>query len=280
MAADGNARISELEADLKELNAMMVLAKRPGVVKELQRLLEKKEAELQKEKCSGKEPEVIDVPAPAPAPAPTPASAPSKAADAPRKEELAKPSHEPVPVQVKTAGPWTEITTFGLELGGYNSAELSVDVRLKGIEALPKEAISCDFTETSFDLKVSGLDGVNYRMLKNNLEKDIVPAESTFRVKKNHVIVTLKKVKGEYGYDSWTDLVAKGRRQKPMGKDSNPQDAIMGMMQDLYESGDDNMKKTIGEAMYKARRGESMDPSSMPKTDPLANLGGLDDEFE
>merc|ERR1712183_759472 len=99
------------------------------------------------------------------------------------------------------------------ELGGYDKPQVSVDVRMKGIESLPKESVTCDFTESSFDLKIIGFEGKNHRMVKTNLDKDIVPSESSVKVKKNHVIVTLQKVKGEYGYDSWSDLQAKGKRK-------------------------------------------------------------------
>merc|ERR1711920_502278 len=133
-----------------------------------------------------------------------------------------------------------------------------------------------DFTESSLDLKVVGLHGANHRFLKTNLDKDIVPRESNVKVKKNHVIITLQKVKGEYGYDSWTDLCAKGKRRPAKDKkDSNPQDSIMGMMQDMYDDGDDNMKKIIGEAMYKAKRGEKYDP----KTDDLKG-SSLDEKMD
>ena len=40
-------------------------------------------------------------------------------------------------------------------------------------------------------------------------------------------------------------------------------DSIMSMMKDLYDDGDDNMKKIIGEAMYKARCAGS-DRQSIP----------------
>ncbi|CAE8697727.1 unnamed protein product, partial [Polarella glacialis] len=89
---------------------------------------------------------------------------------------------------------------------------------------------------------------------------DIVAAESTVKVKKNHVILTLQKVKGEYGFDSWMDLCAKGKRKDASAKKDNPQDSIMDMMKDMYDDGDDSMKKIIGEAMSKARTGEKPDP--------------------
>merc|ERR1712045_9390 len=93
------------------------------------------------------------------------------------------PAHKPVPIAVKSAGPWTEITTFALDLGGYDKPRVTVDVRLKGVEALPSESVICDFTESSFDLKVVGLDGQNYHFLRTNLDKDIVAADSSITVK-------------------------------------------------------------------------------------------------
>lgn len=39
----------------------------------------------------------------------------------------------------------------------------------------------------------------------------------------------------------------------------------MDMMKDMYDEGDDNMKKIIGEAMLKSQRGEKPDMPDMPK---------------
>ncbi|CAE7859613.1 Calcyclin-binding protein [Symbiodinium microadriaticum] len=233
---------SELAADIAELKDMLQRAQRPAVREELQRVLTKLEAEQLKAKSSEAAPAATS---PKVAPATAQAAAPA--------------------VDVRPVGPWTEITTFALDLGGYNKPDVSIDLRLKGVEELPAESLTCDFKEDSFDLKIMGLDGKNHRFVRTNLEKDIVPAESSFRVKKNHVIITLRKVKGEYGYDSWVDLCAKGKRKPAASKSENPQDSIMSMMKDLYDEGDDNMKKIIGEAMYKARSGEKTDLKDPPK---------------
>ena len=181
---------------------------------------------------------------------PTP-PAPAEAAAAP------KSAPKPVPIAIKSAGPWTEITQFTQDLGGHEKPHVTVDLKLTGVQNLPPENVTCDFTEASFDLKVVGLDGHNYRFLKRNLHQDIVPADSQVQVKGNHIIITLQKVKGDTGYDSWMDLCAIGRR-KPTGAkiDNGPQDSIMAMMRNLYEDGDDNMKRILGEAMHKALTGE------------------------
>jgi hypothetical protein len=39
--------------------------------------------------------------------------------------------------------------------------------------------------------------------------------------------------------------------------------------QDMYDDGDDNMRKIIGEAMMKSKSGEKSEPPSMPSFDGL-----------
>ncbi|KAH8060566.1 hypothetical protein JL722_4674 [Aureococcus anophagefferens] len=140
-------------------------------------------------------------------------------------------------------------------------------------------ASSCDFGVDSFDLRITDVGGKNYRLFVEALDKDIVPAESKILVKKNRVTVKLKKVKGEYSYDHWSDLKKKGgkaAKEKEKGRD--PSAGIMDMMKDLYDNGDDNMRKIIGESMMKSQRGEKMDPKDMgPGEDDLgAKEGDLD----
>lgn len=43
-------------------------------------------------------------------------------------------------------------------------------------------------------IQVKGLKGQNFRLFKDNLDKDIIPEESKFSIKKNRVNVSLKKV--------------------------------------------------------------------------------------
>ncbi|KAL3772309.1 hypothetical protein ACHAW5_004914 [Stephanodiscus triporus] len=86
-------------------------------------------------------------------------------------------------------------------------------------------------------------------------------AKSKYIVKPNKIIIKLGKVKSGTGtyssYDSWMQLMSKKSKDKTAakrGKD-DPMGGIMDMMKDMYEEGDDNMKKVIGEAMYKQRMG-------------------------
>lgn len=61
------------------------------------------------------------------------------------------------------------------------------------------------------------------------------------------VCIGFEQKKGEYGFDHWADLTAK--RRKEAGAKEDPMGGVMDLMKDMYESGDDNMRRVIGEAM-------------------------------
>uniref|UniRef100_A0A7S2Y2M6 CS domain-containing protein n=1 Tax=Fibrocapsa japonica TaxID=94617 RepID=A0A7S2Y2M6_9STRA len=230
---------TEIQQDIAELKELFTKL-RPGNVSRIKAMVNEMEASLDSSP---------DVPPPPPPSAP-PAQNPVQLA----------PATPPATQQSVT---YSTIATFGWDQGEYNSPWVFIYISLDGVGAC-KDRVACDFTKSSFDLKVIDLDGKNYRLLKDNLDKDIVPSESKCIVKKNRITIKLKKVKGEYSFDHWTDLVAK--KKKSDSKKEDPSASIMDMMKDMYQDGDDNMKKIIGEAMMKAQRGEKSEPG-MPDMD-------------
>lgn len=196
------------------------------------------------------------------------------------------PKRSPAHLKPNPGTKYQSFPTHYFDLGGYSSATVSVYVPLEGVGRHDRAKISCHFTASSFDLVVTDYnkDGAgetkSYRLLNSNLDKDIVPDKSKYVVKPNKIIIKLGKVKGEYGFDSWTDLSAKKKKNRDASgkskKDDNPTAGIMDMMKDMYDSGDDNMKKMIGETMMKQRTGQ-LDkpgmPGGMPGMDGLGDLG-------
>eukprot|EP01083_Nonionella_stella_P151233 482955_1 len=165
---------------------------------------------------------------------------------------------------------YKSIDKFAFDAGSYDSPTVTIyitslpDKKSISSLSLSKEDVSCDFTSSSFDLKiVSKHENVNYRLIKDNLEKEINPEKSKFILKSNKIIIKLYKIKGEYGsYESWTKLTdpKKGSSSTSNGngskkKSNDPSASIMEMMKEMYDSGDDNMKKMIGETMMKQRDG-------------------------
>merc|ERR1712232_884461 len=65
---------------------------------------------------------------------------------------------------------------------------------IEAIERLPTGAVTCNFSQDSFDLRVDHeLTGRRYRLVRKCLQRDIDPALSSFRVRRNHVVLSLAK---------------------------------------------------------------------------------------
>jgi calcyclin binding protein len=198
------------------------------------------------------------------------------------KQPLASAKQQPEKVASSTSASaasaltsrYIPIDKFSFDMGGYNSQFVTLYIDLPSVGTIPKSQISCNFQESFLDLIVEDLNGKSYRLYKDNLEHDIDPKTSKFIIKSEKVIVKLGKLKKEYGgYDMWSNLTAKKSRK--IGGDGksakdDPANSIMDMMKDLYESGDDNMKKMIGETMMKQRTGELDKPDF--KTPDFGNL--------
>lgn len=177
------------------------------------------------------------------------------------------------PPSVSTSVKYIPINKFALDLGGYNSPFVTLYLEISNVGAISKENISCHFKNSSFDLIVNDLQGKNYRLLKDNLDKEIDPEKSKYIVKKHKIVIKLAKVKAEYGsYDSWQSLSSKKSKKSKEKMKANPSDSIMEMMKDMYESGDDNMRKVIGETMLKQRNGELGKDRDMPSYPGMDNM--------
>lgn len=275
--------------DAQELEKLATQAIRPTVRAQVTSLaekvrrdaaaLEKLEASRAKAASAGEAsssaPPQDAAPTPAPAPTPTPAStSTSAAASAPATQvRQVDVSTQPPPPPSSTAK-FIPIDRFSFDAGSSSDAMVTLYVPLPNVGSIPKSNINCTFTSGSFDLTITGLDGKNYRLVKDNLDKDIVADKSTFKIRANKIILKLAKVKGEYGsFDFWTDLTAKKSKEQQKKTSSDPSAGIMDLMKEMYDNGDDKMKKMIGETMLKQRNGEL----NKPDMDGMGGMGGMGD---
>jgi len=108
------------------------------------------------------------------------------------------PSKSPV---VSSSVKYKTIDRFSFDPGSYNSPTVTIYITsLPNIGAVPREQIKCTFTGTSFDLTIEDYKGANYRLLKDNLDKDI-------DVEKSKCIVKANKVSAMYGLQCWLLIV-------------------------------------------------------------------------
>ena len=196
------------------------------------------------------------------APSKSAATSVEKSADVKTVAEATPAPSRVIPAKVSSIT-YIPIESFSWDQGEYGSNTVSIFVDLIDVGTV-KDTVEFSCTKSSFDLKVTGLAGKNYRLIKDNLDKDIIVAESKIVVKKDKLVIKLRKVKGDYSYENWSSLTSKKKRDvaAEASKKSNPMGGIMDMMKDMYDDGDENMKKIIGEAMMKSQRGEKSDPPS------------------
>eukprot|EP00934_Nitzschia_sp_Nitz4_P000515 Nitzschia sp. Nitz4//scaffold2_size372955//325075//325887//NITZ4_000469-RA/size372955-processed-gene-0.455-mRNA-1//1//CDS//3329546916//515//frame0 len=190
----------------------------------------------------------------------------------PAPAKVAPPQPAPIPATKVEAAPitgmYSTIDRFAFDAGGYNDKFVTLYISLPGVGEIPKEQITCEFSKDAFDLIVRDLRGQSYRLKKDHLEHDIVVDKSKYIVKADKIVVKLAKVKGEYGsFDLWNKLTDPKRNDK--APKANPASSLTSLMKDMYESGDDEMRKMIGETMLKQQRGE------LGKGAGMDDIGGL-----
>ena len=263
-AAD--SRSQERMADADEIEAALANITRPSARLHVQNLitkLRKEGAALERVAAMTNKASAMEITPTEDAAAATPAEAAPKAKPTALPQSV--PARSPAKPVSHPSSKYQVFPTYFFDAGQYNSPTVSVYVPLENIGQHDKSKISCNFTSSSFDLIVTDFEGKSYRLLNDNLEHDIETDKSKFIVKPNKIIIKLGKVKGEYSYDHWSQLTAKKKKVKSGAKE-DPAAGIMDMMKDMYEGGDDNMKKMIGETMYKQRTGQ---------LDPMGGMGGM-----
>ena len=172
----------------------------------------------------------------------------------------AKPAQPIKPTKPPAAIPGAKYIVPPSFAWDQSDAYVTVYVRdLIGVGSLDKSKVTVDFTKESFDLCVHDLEGKNYRVLRDNLDKDIVPGESKLKIKANKILIKMKKIPGEYGSEHWSNLTSKKSKKEKKSKakkKEDPMGGIMDLMKDMYDTGDEKMKETIGKAMYDSRMGK------------------------
>jgi calcyclin binding protein len=233
--------------DADEIEGLVQQLKRPTARLQVETLVKK----MRKEAASLK---ALEATNDAPSTTATPTS--TSTIKTPAPATVVAPPPQPIPVDSNSSSAaatptvmYSSIDKFAFDAGGYNEKFVTLYLPLPGVGSLSKD---------KFDITVMDLSGRNYRLKKDNLEHDIVPEKSKYIVKADKIVVKLHKIKGEYGsYDYWSKLSdPKGRSKSSKSNKSDPTASITDMMREMYENGDDNMRKIIGETMLKQRNGE------------------------
>lgn len=172
------------------------------------------------------------------------------AAPPPTASQIPTPISTSVKAPINPALNYVSVSSFSWD---QDMDKVKIYVFLEGVE---QEKIQTDFKPLSFDVKFHDVKGKNYRCAVPKLNKEIVPEKCKVVVKPTRVIITLFKAsKGD-----WPDLYSREDKLKPnLDKEQDPMAGIMDLMKNMYEEGDDEMKRTIAKAWTDARSGKAED---------------------
>ncbi|KAJ1365514.1 hypothetical protein KIN20_025871 [Parelaphostrongylus tenuis] len=104
---------------------------------------------------------------------------------------------------------------------------------------------------------VSNCCGKNYVVTMKGLRDEIVPEQSQVKQKVDMLLVMMKKKTEGKKWEQLTKLEydEKQKRKPNFDKtmDDDPQASLMNMMKQMYEEGDDEMKRTIRKAWHEGQ---------------------------
>ncbi|XP_077986657.1 calcyclin-binding protein-like [Glandiceps talaboti] len=150
----------------------------------------------------------------------------------------------------------TRVYTVKITSYGWDQSEKFVKlyITLKGVHTIPKENCKVKYDDVSVNVFVGSLDGKNHELIINNLLKPILPVDSHFKVKTDTLIVFLKKKdKATWEYVTAKEMKAKEKKSPDYSKAKDPNESIMELMKNMYDEGDDEMKRSIAKAWTESR---------------------------
>ncbi|VDL64519.1 unnamed protein product [Nippostrongylus brasiliensis] len=226
----------EITLDIAELQTLLTAAKRPNVRK----WIEGRVGELNAQKP------VVNVELPKP----TPTVSENKPSTLP---------HLPT-VKVTNYG-WDESDKF-----------VKVYITLQGVQNVDPSNIEHSFTSSGYDITVSNHGGKNYIMTMKGLRDEIVPESSQIKQKSDMLLVMMKKKSEGKKWEQLTKIeYDEKQKRKPKfddkSMDDDPQASLMNMMKQMYDEGDDEMKRTIRKAWHEGQN--KRNTADMP---PLGDL--------
>jgi calcyclin binding protein len=148
---------------------------------------------------------------------------------------------------------YKDITTYAWD---QSEKFLKVYVTVNGVQKLSKENITTEFKNKSFRLRVENLDNSNYQCHVAFLWDDIVPADSYYKVKTDSILLMLKKAQER---KTWAYVTEREDKKKKTGakpdekKEKDPNEGLMDMLKQMYEDGDDEMKRTIAKSFSESK---------------------------
>ncbi|CAD6216437.1 GSCOCG00004595001-RA-CDS [Cotesia congregata] len=226
------SKIEDIKLDIDELNSLLLQAKRQKVKDMLALEVRRLQTELTK---------IMEA----------------------NKNEENKNSKPAVPAVSDSKCYEVKLTNYAWD---QSDKFIKLYVTLKNVQSLSKEAVACNFSERSIDLRVMGLENRNYQLPISNLCEDIDPSKSYIKVKTDMIVVFLSKKASK----NWTHVTGIEKRIKesknapPSSDNADPEAGLMNIMKKMYQEGDDEMKRTIAKAWTESQEKKTASLDNFP----------------
>ncbi|KAF2901079.1 hypothetical protein ILUMI_05135 [Ignelater luminosus] len=130
-------------------------------------------------------------------------------------------------------------------------------VTLQKVQSLLPENVTCQFTTKSLELQVKDLENKDYSFTVNNLLMPINPSESNWKIKSDMILINAAKVE-QKTWDFVTETEKRASESKKLpsvdpNDKADPSEGLMSLMKNMYDQGDDEMKRTIAKAWHESR---------------------------
>jgi len=150
--------------------------------------------------------------------------------------------------------PTTKITTYAWD---QSEKFLKLYVSVPGAAPGQESNIRFEVQAKSVDFYANDIAGKNYYFTVKGLLLPVTPDGSTFKVKNNEILLMIKKKDVGKTWPSVTELEFQDKeKNKPKmddKADDDPNAGLMKMMKQMYETGDDDMKRNINKAWSEAQ---------------------------
>ncbi|VDK68299.1 unnamed protein product [Litomosoides sigmodontis] len=128
------------------------------------------------------------------------------------------------------------------------------------VHTVPHEQIAVNFTESEVEVNARDVSSKNYSLIIKGLLKTINPSHSSFKQKTNLLLIMMEKnEEGNWKYLTKAEMQSKEKSTPKFDQKSDPQESLMGLIKQLYDDGDDDMKRTIRKAWHESQTKKNLE---------------------
>lgn len=129
------------------------------------------------------------------------------------------------------------------------------------VHTVPQEQIVVNFSESEVEVNARDISAKNYSLTIKGLLKSINPSSSSFKQKTNLLLVMMRKKEEEnWKYLTKAEMQSKEKSTPKFDQKADPQESLMNLMKQMYDEGDDDMKRTIRKAWHESQTKKSLEP--------------------